>query len=413
MPPVLCASALIAVHATAWAQQNAQGFDAHGFHLAAHDADLRDGLVVQRPGPFSQGDLFLGGLTEYASAPLVLVAEAEFSDQVVETAVLDHLVGLNLSGGVAAHDRLRFDVKMPVYLVTTDQRLGVSQPPAPGDLRVSAMVVGVRPDHVAGGGGFGLALVGHVDVPAGPPDRFLGQDGVAGGGKVAATYEFRTATLSADLGTQFNPALDLSNLNNSDTMIAGLQLGALASDAVGLSWEVVAAPPFEPPTRLSFPAEALMSMRYKDRTTGSFWTLGGAVGLTSGPGVAAFRVFMGGGVARQEDPRQPDFDAIGVFKVRDLCPTEYEVRNGWRDDDGCPDDLSALAVEVRAAPRITPTRRATRKTTIRNGTRIRVKPRPNAPRTLQPASKRFQKRCKTQHPALCAPRSVSKCFVAF
>jgi outer membrane protein OmpA-like peptidoglycan-associated protein len=228
-----------------------------------------------------------------------------------------------------------------------DQRADSAGPPTPGDVRLSAMFIGVRPDHIVGGGGLGLGLIGHVDLPSGDPGRFLGQDGVAGGGSIAVTYEFTGATLSADVGTQFNPTLDLANLNGTDTLQASFAIGALASDSVGLTAEFVAQPPFEPPDRLIFPAEVLGSLRYKDQSNGSYWTFGGALGMTSGPGVAAFRVFVGGGIAKQEPPRQPDFDVIGQFQVRDLCPLEDETMNSWKDDDGCPDTLSALAVDVR------------------------------------------------------------------
>ena len=342
---------LFALTALVWfGQAHAQavqpGFDAHGFHLAAHDGDLRDPLVVQRPGPFSQGDLFFSGLGEYAKSPLVLVSTAEFGGQVIETPVLDNVVAMNLSAGIAAHDRLRFDLTAPVYFVTADPLEG-TQGPAMGDVRLAAMLVGLRPDHIAGGGGLGVAVIPHIDLPVGTPDRFLGQASVAGGWKLATTYELSAVTFSGDLGMQINPTLDLENLNGSDTFLAGLGIGVLASDQVGFTAEVVAQPPLDAPENLSFPAEALLSLRYKDPGNGSYWTFGGAAGLSDGPGVAAFRLFIGAGIAKQAGPRQADFDLLGSFRSADQCPESLEVVNGWKDDDGCPDTLSALAVDVR------------------------------------------------------------------
>jgi len=116
---------------------------------------------------------------------------------------------------------------------------------------------------------------------------------------------------------------------------------------VGINFEVAAAPPFEPPQNLSFPAEGITSVRYKDPANGSFFTLGGAVGLTSGPGVATYRLFVGGGFAQQEPPRPADFDTIGTLQTTDLCPLEVETVNGWKDEDGCPDQLAAMSIDVR------------------------------------------------------------------
>jgi len=346
--------AILFVSTPAIAQQGGgqqdPGFDAHGFQLAPHDADLRDPLVVQRPGAFSTGDFFISGLAEYAESPLIQVETAEFGKQEIETAVLDNVVALNMSIGVAFHDYIRIDAKLPLFFATSglvqNGQIG-TEGPAPGDVRVSGMLMGVRPDHIVGGGGFGFAAIGHADIPSGTPDRFLGQDGVAGGARLAATYEFPVVTFSGDVGTQFNPTLNLSNLNGSNTMLVNGAIGFLASDQVGLNFEVAAAPPFEPPENLSFPAEGITSLRYRDPNNGSFWTFGGAVGLTSGPGVAAYRVFIGGGFAQQEPPRQPDFDTVGTLQTTDLCPLDPETMNGWKDEDGCPDQLAAMSIDIR------------------------------------------------------------------
>lgn len=345
-PLLTLALASTPVASRAWAQ-DAAGFDAHGFQSAAHDGDVRDPLVARRPGAMTAGDAFGSLLGEYARAPLVRVSEAALSGQTFDEPVLDHVVALNLAAGVVAHERLRFDVKAPVYAMSQDPSAGETFGPAPGDLRGTVTFLPLSPRHTVGGGGAGVGVSAYVDAPTGDPTRFLGQPGVAGGGSVSATYEFSRATLSADVGAQFNPDLQLANLNGSDALVASLAVGALASDHVGLTAEVVAQPPFRPPERLVFPAEALAHLKARDATSGLFFTLGGAAGLTSGPGVAAFRAFLGAGIARIQAPPAPDVDVIGAFEVRDACPTEAEVENGWRDGDGCPDTLSALSVEAR------------------------------------------------------------------
>jgi len=326
------------------------GFDAHGFHLVAYDADLRDPLTVQRPGAFSQGDWFVSGLGEYAKAPLVLVQQPSNGGESSDIPLVDNLVAMNLSAGVAAFDQLRFDVVAPVYGLSTGADL-TSQGPAMGDMRLSAMVVPIRPKMVSGGGGPGLGVVGFVDLPTGNTSRFLGSGAVRGGARLTGTLEVQRLTLSGDVGGVFGPRLDdLANVEGADRLTAALGVGVLASDVVGFTLEAIAQPPLEAPTfdavKVAPPAEGLLSMRYRS-PSGGHLTFGGAAGLTEGPGVAAFRVFVGGGFGKQEPPRPPDFDPLGVLRSTDQCPTEREVVNGWRDDDGCADKLSSLVVDVR------------------------------------------------------------------
>lgn len=41
-----------------------------------------------------------------------------------------------------------------------------------------------------------------------------------------------------------------------------------------------------------------------------------------------------------------DRDDDGIRNAQDACPTEAEVRNGWRDADGCPDTLGTVLVSA-------------------------------------------------------------------
>jgi OOP family OmpA-OmpF porin len=327
------------------------GFDAHGFQLAPHDGDLRDPLVVQRPGSLVAGDWFASGLVEYAKSPLVQVVVPDGGGPQEVVPVVDNLLALNLSAGVAAHERLRFDAKAPVYGLTTDAASDV-QPPAMGDLRLGATVLAVTPAHVVGGGGPGLGLFAHLDLPTGDTGRFLGQGKVAGGFGLAGTVELPTTTLGAQVGTQFNPTLDaLSNVQGSDRLQVGLSAGFLTSDTFSVNLEGVMQPSLsaaDPKAAFKTlpPSEAILSMRVAPEN-GSFWTFGAAGGLTDAPGVAAFRLFVGGGFADLTPLHEIDHDPIGSLRFTDQCPLEPETVNDWRDDDGCPDRLGAFSIEAR------------------------------------------------------------------
>lgn len=339
----------IAAVAVAQDQPPPSGFDTHGFHLVAHDSDLRDPLVVQRPGPFTQGDWFFSGLAEYAKAPLVRFTTDAAGEPGGAEALVDDLLALNLSTGIAIHDYARFDLTAPIFGLTTGLD-PIPEGPAMGDLRLASMLVVLRPDPVSEGGGAGLALVGHLDIPSGTPERFLGQRDFAGGARLAFTYEASIFTVSADVGAQINPALEASNVQGRDRAVAGVGIGVLASDLVGFTLEGTTSPPLQasrfPDISDLPPIEAILSMRVRART-GPFWTLGVAGGITDAPGVAAARAFLGMGYGAREPLGPGDHDTLMALRTTDLCPTEPETRNGWKDDDGCPDRLGTLGIDVR------------------------------------------------------------------
>jgi OOP family OmpA-OmpF porin len=325
------------------------GFDAHGFSLAALDADPRDALTVQRPGAFLGGDFFAGAVFEYASKPLVFaVADPLTGEPTGETlVVLDRLAALNVSGGAAVTPWLRFDLGAPLYLTSTG--IGeVSQGVGLGDLRVAAMLAPLTPDRETGG--FGLGLVPYLDLPTGDDSEFLGQRGVSGGAKLAVTGEIGPLTLTGDVGVQVQPAVTVGNLSNADALQTGVAAGYVVSDQLAFTLEGHLASPFvaagQPGT--GAPGEALFSVRSVTASGGHFLA-GAAAGVSSGASSAAYRVFVGGGYGRRGVPAPPDTDLDGIVDASDACVDAPETVNGHLDEDGCPDAPVALTVVVTRA----------------------------------------------------------------
>ncbi len=338
--------ALLAWSLPAAAQQvpAEQGFDAHGFQLAAFDGDIRDPLYLHRPGRMTAGEWFLGGLLEYANAPLVKVTENQAGELTTQPA-LDHLVSLNLSGGVAVHHRLRFDVALPVHFASFDLDGGY-QGALLGDLRATAMIAILRPDGSDEGPGLGVSL--HLDAPTGAPGRFLGQRSVAGGGRVNFTYGLGRLTFSSELGLQFNPAIELDNLINADQLIAGVGIGYTLNDRMGLTFEGRTLPALSGSSVIGTqtPTELALSYRYR-APSGGHLLAGVAAGLPRGAGAARARVFIGGGFGKVVRTDLTDEDGDGIFGEVDACPERPETVNGWADEDGCPDSLAQLGVDAR------------------------------------------------------------------
>ncbi|MEZ4322832.1 MAG: hypothetical protein R3F61_35520 [Myxococcota bacterium] len=330
----------------ALASASAQDIDAHGFVLAAYDADPRDPLVVQRPGSFQAGNAFVGALFEYARTPLVAVDP----DDGARVPLLDNLFALNISAGFAPHERIRFDVAAPLYGYTgleldrtATTGFGV------GDTRIAVMGVLLRPEDTHG---FGLALVPHVDLPSGVFDPYLGRNSVAGGGVLAATIEGGPVTASLNGGYQVERTVQLGNLSNSDAVLYGASFGAMLDDTLGLNAEVYGKLPTVSTGvgSTGAPLEVAAALRYAG--DGAHFTGGAATGLTQGVGASSVRVFIGGGFGAVGGPRDSDRDGF-VDKV-DACPNEPETLNGLDDDDGCPDKRPTLKswVALNGAPKV-------------------------------------------------------------
>jgi outer membrane protein OmpA-like peptidoglycan-associated protein len=336
---------LLLLTLTALAPAQEAGLDAHGFVQAAADGDPRDPLTLQRPGAFHGGDVFATALVEYADAPLMQVAKGSAGTEANEIRALDDLVAMNLNAGFAFLDQARIDVAMPFYGYSNG--LDGAEYFGLGDLRAALTVVPVRPTHVVGGGGLGVGATAFVDAPLGDPARFLGRGKLGGGAIASATWEQEGFTATANLGAQFNPELAIANLTGADQLLAGAAVGWMFTEDTGISGEIFTRMPFAKSSipGTGQPSEALLSLR-QHLENGSWLVLGGGAGLSQGVGAARFRAFLGMGFGKVEPPRDRDKDALADVTVADACPDALEVQNGWKDDDGCPDELGQLGVRV-------------------------------------------------------------------
>jgi outer membrane protein OmpA-like peptidoglycan-associated protein len=319
-------------------------FNAHNLHLAAFDGDLRDPMLVQRPGRLTQWDWFIGGAFEYASAPLVRY-ETNADGDVFSNPVLDNVVALDLSGGVTFHERFRLDVAFPLFLASYDGNRGY-QGVDMGDIRLNGLVSIISPDKWEDTG-VGLGAFARIDIPSGAKRDYLGSRTVAGGGGVAMTYGYRGFTATAELGVTFRPSIVLDNLVGADSLDVGVGIGYMVHETTSLNLETTIDAALQRSRELGTgsPVELLGSLRHR-QPNGGFLTVGAAGGLSRAAGAARFRIFVGGGFGRIQVPPPKDMDLDGLVDELDACVDKPETVNSWRDDDGCPDQLSDLDVQV-------------------------------------------------------------------
>ncbi len=320
-----------------------RGVNAHRVFFAAWDGDLRDPLFVQRPGRMRQWDGFIGAALEYAHAPLVRY-EIDGAGVTQRANVIDHLVSVDLSAGVTFHERFRLDLAVPIHGLVVDSA-GVGQGGTLGDMRLTGLVSLVMPDEADQG--FGLGLYGNLDLPTGADRRFLGERTVGGGAGLAATIAAGRVTATGSVGARLRPTVDLYNIVGADQFEFGLGFNVLASKTIGVGLEASGAVSLlRNATPLTeSPIEIALTLRHRQHT-GLNLLFGGATGLTRGVGAARARLFLGVGFGRIGEPPPPDTDGDGIVDPLDACPTEPEVVNAYRDDDGCPDALARLSIRA-------------------------------------------------------------------
>ncbi len=334
-PIGVLAAALVALPEVAAAQD---GFDAHGFNLAALDGDVRSPLTVLRPGPYQRDDWFAGMVLEYAREPLVEVVIDADGNEVENRTVLDDLFVANTSVGWVILDRLRLDAALPLYL--TSQGLEGAQGVDVGDARITAMLALLQPNGADGGFGLGLAPI--LDLPLGNPDEFLGMGTTSGGGKIAATYQTEHFTLGGDLGVFLSRQLASAT---TDAVLTGLAIGYNPSDDLGFTLEGHLDSPFRSRefAGTGAPSELLLSGR-KSTDGGAHFLAGAAMAVSPGATAADYRIFVGGGFGHVQPQGPFDADLDGIFDPVDACVDQPETVNAFRDGDGCPDGPGRLVI---------------------------------------------------------------------
>lgn len=314
------------------------GVDAHGAVPSIGDADATDGIHTWYPERQTPGAFSVGSYLEYDDGLLVRYVVSGEGGEPDRQRLLDDVVGLDLGGMVAVHSRVAVGFSAPLFLssVGRDGPNGFST----GDVHLWAPIGLVLPG--AEGEGFGLSAVPWLDLPTGDAEAGLGDAGVGGGGLLAAGYGAGRVSFAANAGVERRAWADFENLTGGPAARLAAMASFSPSARTGLHLEATAGVPFtRPPANLpqargsTTPAELIASFRRRE-LSGLWWTVGGAKGLTTGVGAAAWRAYVGVGFARVRD--EVTLTPVGQ------APTTMRVT----DPRGAP--ITGAAVEVGRKP---------------------------------------------------------------
>jgi len=205
--------------------------------------------------------------------------------------------------------------------------------------------------------GFALALAAMVTVPFGDEATFNGSSGFTAEPRLIASYTKGRLALSANVGYLFRPkdrvydpalAGDQVLIDVDDELTWGVGASIRLTKFMGLGLEVYGRVPLlAHKAHNDLPLESLVGLIFKFGRVA--WAIGGGVGIGSflthhdlqpfgrAPAWRMFTTFAFVPARRESSGAVKDTDGDGIPDDRDQCPTEPEDKDGFEDDDGCPD----------------------------------------------------------------------------
>ncbi len=307
------------------------------FRPSAHVGDLLSTMTTD-VGEHTQWGA--GLLLHFGKNALVFVDTTD--DGNVRQEVIQDQLTADLYGSIALWDRLSIGLSIPLFLLNAGEGNGfITLDPevasfALGDIRLSPKVAILQRERDAKG--FGLAASLDLSLPTGDADSFV-SDGFTIAPTVAADYVVGDFLVAANIGYRVRAA------SEEDSDLYGFaQAGSEFFWRIGGRYGVV-------PGELEVlgeiygasadwgnannsHVEGLLGGRLRLPDTGLAFTVGGGSGFMKGYGNTKFRVF--GGIA-YEPEKILDQDEDGILDEFDKCPVEPEDKDGFQDDDGCPE----------------------------------------------------------------------------
>ncbi len=341
-------------------------FPVERFELSTDRLGLFDIEAAEARGDMTlDAGLWLG----YANDPLVIYSMATATNGDRTGSLVKNRVGGSLVASLSPRWWLSIGFEMP--LILSQSRDTGSSDLAPmglnslssfgtGDLRLIPKLGLVRESEH----GIGLAIVPTLVLPTeSNGSAYFGDHGLAFSPELVLAKHWTKVRLAAEAGYRARKNEMLVNLVVGDELFARVGLGFQLSEPVELgvttSWATAAAHPFA--NFNDNHLESFVGVSYRVLPTTSVFG-GGGIGWQNGFGTPDWRMLAGVRFGSPDPSREPavvpppvkrveavvvpvpvpepvdgDQDNDGILDSKDKCPTEPEDKDGFEDDDGCPD----------------------------------------------------------------------------
>jgi hypothetical protein len=236
-------------------------------------------------------------------------------------------------------ERLQLGANLPIILALQgDGLMAETGSPSPSGLNVTGLgdLVAEAKYRLVRSRMLRVSAIGAVSLPTSVGSggsQFIGDDLPTVRGKLAAQVDSGRLSFGANAGVLLRKSRTIYDSTIGNQLVWGvagaariterLSLIAEGYGRAGLPGMAMDASPLEVEGGLRFYATGALSI-----------VIGGGTGVLKGIGAPEARVFVSIGFA----PDVRDSDGDGVPNGRDRCPLIPEDKDGFQDDDGCPDD---------------------------------------------------------------------------
>ncbi|MEO1172065.1 MAG: thrombospondin type 3 repeat-containing protein [Myxococcota bacterium] len=294
---------------------------------------------------------------------LSLGAHAIYAEDLLSTAdepIIGRRTDLQLSGALGLFDFGELGIRVIGLSQnqpssTAADFVGVDENDVPG---TALGDIHVEPKFSLFNDGVSVALLSTVVIPTGEGSTFGGEDSLVISPAVAASIPAGPLRAGVNVGARFRDASTFGPLFQSDEIFFRGAVAYRLAEETELIGEAFGHLPLGDPDEIpeGLSTDDVNAVRQTFEATLAGQSRFGSVdvraglgaGLNDGYGSPAFRIFAGlvfrtGGEEEAPPPPPPappvevDQDGDGVPVEVDQCPSEPEDKDGFDDEDGCPD----------------------------------------------------------------------------
>jgi outer membrane protein OmpA-like peptidoglycan-associated protein len=323
---------LLALHQSALAAHpdaRKASIDANPYHL---DPGGHGVLSVGSPEVLAHFELRAFLVAQHLNRPIGVAANE--SNEWLRSLV-DNRQQFDLGASFGLFGRLELSLLLPIIVHQSGefpgQGMGATAPAGLGQLLFQPKVAIFKEETAP----VGLAVALPLSFPTGNSEAWMGTGGMGFEPRVMVSRSFGPVQIVATLGYLFQPRSEIFDLVDDDkaTLRAAVRLRATRWLDIGLEYTsaVRAEAPFQNADEVS--GELALGVRV---LPGKGFAIRAGFGTGMPRGVPAPLARVAVGVSWQRELLQ-DRDGDGLLAPADKCPREPEDKDGYEDEDGCPE----------------------------------------------------------------------------
>ena len=255
------------------------------------------------------------------------------------TTVVSSMAAAQLTCAYGITDRLQLGGNLPiVFALTGDGLMPGTGAPAAGGLNVTGLgdLVVEGKYRLVHAGRLKASAIGGLSLPSSfgsGGSQFIGDDLPTVRGKLAAQLDSGRLSLGVNAGILLRKPRTIYDSTIGQQLIWGVAGAVQLTERVSVIAEGYGRAGLPSFALDASPLEVEGGVRIH-ATDSVAIVIGGGAGLVNGIGSPESRLFLSLGYA----PDMRDSDGDGIPNGRDKCPLVPEDKDGFEDDDGCPDE---------------------------------------------------------------------------